>query len=598
MSEPDGGESKGKGPSQATKLAQLAAELVDVVAGADGRAYAVSKKGPGAHIAFPLKGQKGLRTRLARSYSEVHGAVPSQSALTDVTAVLEGQAMDLDPRPIGLRLASHEGQVVLDLGDAAGRCAIIGPDGWRVSHTSPVLFRRTALTSPLPAPGEPGNTQAGIAALRRLLNVDEPGFRLLVGWLVSGLVPDMPHPILAARGEQGTGKSTALSMLVNLVDPSPAPLRSLPKDQKTWSVTASASWAVCLDNVSTIPPWLSDTLCKAVTGEGFLDRALYSDDDVSVVSYRRLIAMTSIDTGALASDLNERVLPVEFVPIKADQRRTDAEVRATFDFEAPQILAALLDLLSAVLAQLPATELTELPRMADFARVLAALDVVTGWDTLATYRAATEVSTADLIDAKPFTAAVADFVEKQGEWTGTMGQLLACIDTPDPRPKSWPVDPTRAGSQLKRDAPVLRSVGVTVEDAGRSRDRSRSRLYRLALEPEESPPGQCPQPEEVSDAVVTSHDGSFFAHEVTSDPTDATDAVSAPVPTRNTSAHPVSDAVGAADTSAAPLSTDDRSPLEEGTCGWCGNHFTRYTTTGHPNRCTPCARNGGTPPPT
>src|SRR5690606_25185034 len=143
----------------------------------------------------------------------------------------EGRAMDLDPRPVELRLASHGGQVVLDLGGADGRCVIAGPDGWRISSTSPVLFRRTGLTSPIPAPGEAGRTESGIGALRSLLNVTESGLRLVVGWLVAGLIADMPHPILAALGEQGTGKSTALAMLTNLIDPSPAPLRSLPKDQ-------------------------------------------------------------------------------------------------------------------------------------------------------------------------------------------------------------------------------------------------------------------------------------------------------------------------------------------------------------------------------
>src|SRR5690625_4330832 len=150
-------------------------------------------------------------------------------------------------------------------------------------------------------------------------------------------------------------------MMINLVDPSPAPLHSLPKDIKTWSTVASASWAVCLDNVSVIPAWLSDTLCKAVTGDALVDRALYSDDDVSVLSFRRLIALTSIDTGALASDLSERMLSVEFLPIKGEARRANAEVKAAFTQAAPAIRSALLDLLCQVLATLPVTHLAELP---------------------------------------------------------------------------------------------------------------------------------------------------------------------------------------------------------------------------------------------
>ncbi|MDA2804468.1 ATP-binding protein [Nocardiopsis suaedae] len=591
---------KQKQPSQATRLIQLADDLVDVVAGTDGRAYATARTGTARHIAFPLKGQRGLRARLARFYTEECGSVPSQSALTDVTAVLEGRAMDLEPRPVALRLATHQGRVVLDLGGADGRCVIAGPDGWQVTTDSPVLFRRTGLTSPIPAPGEPGRTEAGIGRLRSLLNVDEAGLRLVVGWLVSGLIPDMPHPIFAARGEQGTGKSTALAMLTNLIDPSPAPLRSLPKDQKSWATTASASWAVCLDNVSTIAPWLSDTLCKAVTGEGVVDRALYSDDDVTVLSFRRLLSMTSIDTGALASDLTERLLPVEFLPIKRDQRRTDASLQQAYQDATPDILAALLDLLCQVLEELPRTHLPELPRMADFARVLGALDRVTGWSTLDTYLAATEVTTSDLLDARPFTAAVAAMVEEAGEFTGTIGQLMEVVPPPEPRPKSWPVDATRAAGQLKRDAPVLRAVGITVEDAGRSRDRHRSKLYRIALQGEHPQNPQRPTPGPAPDRGGDQEGRDFSAHETTPAPPGPASAEPAPEPAttaENPQATGAGGSWGAAEADAAQLSNGDTpAPVEAGTCRTCHRTYRRYRRgTGYGDQCASCAL--GVPPP-
>jgi hypothetical protein len=148
-----------------------------------------------------------------------------------------------------------------------------------------------------------------------LLNAEEKEFRLIVGWLVAALIADIPHPIMALRGEQGSAKSSTAQMLVDLIDPSPAPMRSLPRDMKQWAVTASASWAVALDNVSAVPGWLSDALCKAVTGDGYVDRVLYSDDDVTVLAFRRAILMTCIDPGALAGDLAERLLVIELQPI-------------------------------------------------------------------------------------------------------------------------------------------------------------------------------------------------------------------------------------------------------------------------------------------
>ncbi|SHK30398.1 hypothetical protein SAMN05421803_11757 [Nocardiopsis flavescens] len=590
------GNSDEKKPSQATLLIEMADRRVDVVAGADGRTYAVQRGGP--QIAFPLLRKDGLRAQLARQYYAEHHSVPSQSALTDAISVLEGRAMDQDPQPINLRLATHRtedgDQVVIDLGTPDGRCVIAGAGGWHIAPVSPVLFRRTKLTSPMPDPGPAGQTDRGLAALRALLNVDEHHFRLIVGWLVAAFLPDIPHPILAAKGEQGTGKSTALAMLINLIDPSPAPLRSLPKDIKTWATVASASWAVCLDNVSTIPMWLSDTLCKAVTGDGLVDRALYSDDDVSVLAFRRLLALTSIDTGALASDLSERMLTAEFLPIKGDQRRTDAEVKATFDEAAPAIRAALLDLLCRVLAELPTTHLAELPRMADFARILGALDTVMGWDTLHTYRAASEITSADLLDAKPFTSAVADFIDERGTWTGSISQLLGLIPAPEVRPRSWPVDATRASGQLKRDAPVLRSIGITVEEAGRSKDRHRRQLYTFTAHALDKQPPQPPDADPGLFTPVTSQDTIFFDHRVTSDPAEANgsaSAASAPGSAHHPSSQESSEAADPAEAVVPQLSkkVPDPLPIETGSCTSCGAAFRRYEPTTHPSVCGSCA---------
>ncbi|WP_028647275.1 hypothetical protein [Nocardiopsis sp. CNT312] len=564
---------KEKKPSQATLLVELADRHVDVVNGDDGKAYAVRRNG--ARVAFPLLRKDGLRVQLSRQYYAEHRSAPSQSALTDAISVLEGRAKEQDPQTIHLRLAPHrtdEGApaVVLDLGTTDGVCVIATGQGWHTTERSPVLFRRTRLTQPMDVCAPAGRTGQGLAALRDLLNVDEPTFRLIVGWLVAGLIPDLPHPILAGKGEQGTGKSTALAMLVNLIDRSQAPLRSLPKDIKTWATVAGASWTVCLDNVSTIPAWLSDTLCKAVTGDSLVDRALYSDDDVNVVSFRRLIALTSIDTGALASDLSERMLTAEFQPIKADQRRPEAEVKAAYSQAAPRIRGALLDLLCAVLAELPRTHLAELPRMADFARVLAALDTVQGWDTLDTYRAASEVSTADLMDAKPFASAVADLIEQRGSWTGSMSQLLEQVAVPEPRPKSWPVDATRASGQLKRDAPVLRAVGIGFEKAGRSADRHRRQLYTLTLH------GARPEGPDRGAEAADRHSAS---------------AASAPDSTRNPSSAPVAEAGGAAEAAFPPLSNaPDPKPAETGPCVRCHAAFRRFETTDHPKVCTTCAQ--------
>ena len=465
--------------SQASQLVELARERYDLVMSEDGRPYGVAKGGPA--IALPLRGTRGLRTRLAAIYADTtRGTAPSQSALADALTVLEGYAARKDAVAVHLRIARHGDSVVLDLGTPDGRCVVIHPGSWRTESRSPVLFRRTALTSAMPEPVRDGD---GLAALAGLLNTTDATFRLLAGWMISALIPEIPHPILAFKGEQGTGKTTAARCVVQVIDPSPAPLRTAPRDVKQWVVVAAASWAVCLDNVNAISSWLSETLCRAVTGDGNVDRALYTDDDVIVLAFRRVVMMTSIDAGQLDGDLAERLLLIELQPMKDGDRRTDAELTEAYSAAQSSILVSLLDLTARVLAKLPEIHPDSMPRMADFARVLAALDKVMeqdGWDTLGTYATAADTIAADVLEGDQFGKAVVAHVRDQASrsWKGTASQLLELI-MPDKPPKNWPKDATRAGGRLKRIAPLLRQAGISFDDSERQPDGNRSRLYAL-----------------------------------------------------------------------------------------------------------------------
>lgn len=467
------GEGGGRGPSQATRLVDLARRAYRTVLGSDGKTYAVPIAGP--NLALSLRGENGLRTRLARAYYEETRSAPGASALADALSVLEGTAVDTEPEPVALRVARHGEDLVLDLGQPDGRCVVISPGEWHVEPESPVLFRRTRLTSALPIPAR---IIGGLDQLRDLLNVSEPGFRLLVAWLVATLFPDIPHPILALTGEQGTAKSTTGRLLVCLLDPSPAPLRAAPKDQRAWTVQAAASWTVMLDNVSSIAAWFSDTLCKAVTGDGMVERALYTDDDVSVLSFQRVIGMTAIDAGALRGDLAERLLPVELDPIPPTKRRTDEQVKTAYENARPAILAAILDLTANVLTALPHVRVEELPRLADFAKILAAIDHVNEWTTFADFTILAAELTEAVIEADPFADAIRSLIQGCKEWNGTAAALAELI-TPHDAPKSWPRTPRAVAGHLRRVAPALRKNGIAITF---ERDRG-GRTIRLAYQP-------------------------------------------------------------------------------------------------------------------
>lgn len=206
---------------------------------------------------------------------------------------------------------------------------------------------------------------------------------------------------------------------------------------------------------------------------------------MTVLAFRRVVMMTSIDAGHMEGDLAERLLLIELHPLADGQRRTDAELTAAYADAQSSVFASLLDLTAAVLKRLPDARPESMPRMADFACVLQAVDDVKGWCTLAAYASAAETIAADVLEGEPFGKAIAAMVREQPEkeWTGTAGRLLEMV-TPERPPKNWPRDATRAAGRLHHVAPLLRQAGISVSEAGREPQGNRSRLYALAVIPD------------------------------------------------------------------------------------------------------------------
>jgi len=204
--------------------------------------YAMPVEGP--NIAYMLRSSHtSVRMALADAYYQQTGRPASASALADALLVLQAKALGKDARKVGYRVARYDKGIVLDLGTADGRAVVVGPTGWTTRRSSPVLFRRTQLTAALPEPVRGGS----VDELWPLLNVLPEDQPLVLAWLVASFIPDLPHPILLLRGQQGTAKTSTGSALISLVDPSAANLRSLPTSGDGYAVQANGSWIVGFD---------------------------------------------------------------------------------------------------------------------------------------------------------------------------------------------------------------------------------------------------------------------------------------------------------------------------------------------------------------
>ena len=447
--------------SASTVLVELAIERYDFGVSTLGETFALPKTGPKV-VAMLRNSKTSLRNQLARAYFQTHRRAAPQQALADALLVIEGLAQEQAERELYLRVARYGGNLWLDLGDATGRAIRITGAGWTVKHDVPLLFKRTALNGPLPEPSRDGSLEI----LWRWLNVDEEDRAILVAWMVAALFHDIPHPILSFFGEQGTGKTTAQKLVVSVIDPGPVPTRKPPRDADSWVTAAAGSWVVGLDNMSDVPAWLSDSMCRAVSGDGDVRRRLYTDGDHAVFSFRRCLCLNSIDLGAVRGDLAERMLPISLGTIHEDKRLMEEELWPLWAEEHPKILGGLLDLAAGVMAAIPFVALVSKPRMADFARILAAVDKVLGSSGLAHYISKQGAMATDSLDGDPFVTAIFN----HGEFVGTAAELLDKI-TPERPPKGWPANPRAVTQRLRRQAPVMRKAGWEVFDDGATNHR-------------------------------------------------------------------------------------------------------------------------------
>jgi hypothetical protein len=101
--------------------------------------------------------------------------------------------------------------------------------------------------------------------------------------------------LLAISGEQGSAKTVLSKLLKSLVDPNVAPVRAPAREERDLMIAANNGYLLAFDNLSGLPFWLSDALCRLATGGSFAVRQLYTDDEEVLFQAARPILLNSIE---------------------------------------------------------------------------------------------------------------------------------------------------------------------------------------------------------------------------------------------------------------------------------------------------------------
>jgi hypothetical protein len=141
----------------------------------------------------------------------------------------------------------------------------------------------------------------------------------------------------------------------------------------------------------------------------------------------------------------------------------------------PYIFGGLLDLCAKVLLRIPHVKLKHLPRMADFARILEAMDEVIGTNSFGDFISEIDKSADISIKRDAFLTAITEAIT--ADWRGTARELLDVLVSkiPTTTDRSWPSNNREVTEKLTRSAPTLRKLGWTVTNLGSNNHQNATR---------------------------------------------------------------------------------------------------------------------------
>jgi hypothetical protein len=424
---------------------------------------------------WPVR-SKQFRSWLRRQHYAKNGEALGAAAIRSIVDLLEARAQfDAPERAVYVRVAEHEDRMYLDLADDRWQAVEVSPSGWRIVSRPPVRFRRPSGMLALPRP-ESGGSIESLASFLNFSSRDD--HILVVSWLLAALYYRGPYPVLAIAGEQGSAKTVLCKILRALVDPNVAPVRALPREERELMIAANNGHVLAFDNLSSLPAWTSDALCRVASGGSFAVRQLYTDADEVLFQAARPTILNGIEDVITRQDLADRAIFLTMQSLSGDQRRPEAELWYEFELARPRILGALLDALAHGLRTRHRLRPDRLPRMADFALWATACETAC-WSPgtfLKAYNENRRRAVEDALEADPVAACVRTIMAKRAKWSGTASDLLrAAIGENELRGNGadWPKNPRALAGRLRRSQPFLRALGIEVAFTREGREGNR-----------------------------------------------------------------------------------------------------------------------------
>jgi hypothetical protein len=477
-SEADSGQMRRRGrPPQRDQLISYV-EAIELWHDDANKAYATYPDS-GHRVNAPIRSPQ-FRQWLTLQYLDDHEAAPGKTALDECLSAVEARAVQRGKRyKAFIRVAEHDGRLFLDLCNDDWQAIECSESGWAVVDTVPVKFVRRDGMLPLPMPEPVTEQLSGIEELRGFFgNLSQGHFALVVAWLMSCLRDTGVYPVLMIHGESGSGKTILTKLLMDLIDPRDEKALSIPKDDRALIVFAKQTYLIGFENISHIPAWFSDALCRLASGDSFVAVKLYTDDELAIHKAKRPVIINGIPRLAEREDLANRTFTISLPPMTGD-RLTEPELLQRWQGARPRILAGLLDGVCCALRNVDGVTLPEEPRLVGALKWAAAAEPNFGFDDGAIFKAyqdSARETTQASFEADVVAQVVTRFIRglPTRQWEGISTALFAAINESaadhERKMKSWPPSAAALTNRIDRAAPVLREQGIYIERPPRSKN--------------------------------------------------------------------------------------------------------------------------------
>jgi len=359
-----------------------------------------------------------LTTEFYKTYLETI----SKNTLGELLLFLEGYAHQTPPLTLHNRAAWYKEKLYYDLSNEQWEKIEISQKEWKKIQNSEnsvltePLFKRFAHQKPQE---NPSLKEKPLSKIIQIFNIPDQNQLLLEVLIISYFLPDIPRPILVLHGPQGSTKTTLMLAIRELIDPSQIEVVSMPKEEEGLALQLNTHYFLPYDNIGYINEEKSNILCRAITGQGFDKRKLYTDDDMKMFKYKRAISINGINAIPGKPDLLDRSIIIAVERIDQDKRKTEEEVIGEIKKLKPGVLGYIFSTLSKAMKLKETIRPPKLQRMADFALWGECISQAMGNKKdvfLDTYSENLKKQHGEILDAHPVGLTLLEYLSKREEF--------------------------------------------------------------------------------------------------------------------------------------------------------------------------------------